>query len=862
MNIKKRIISIGLCLICMLSVAVTGTKTWLGTAKVVNPFSDTRDSDLEDVGELAVGKIVTNKDNSELTIAQKELSFTFAITFSDGQEYSYIIRPAEALGDTLEAAARYTMEETAVEPPEYEVKETTIETAATLEEATGAVLENRSYEEDDIQYLVNGTFVLKHGEVAIFKDLPLGVSYKVVELRSATDEFTVTADNHTGNITRVGNNATFTNIFDSKDGRLVISKAVIGDTTPAPADTIFSFVVNLGEDIERIYPYSLYDTNGVIDTSEITSGELVFLKDGQWIIFHDLPLKTRYQVEEVALAGFNSLISIISGEIIPVGARADFVNAQEPASTEQYGNLILTKVVTTSDDSAVIDTEKIFNFTIRIGENTYNHGLKSGEQAIFEDILVGTPYEIIEDNYYSDGYLTDTNNTNGTIKGGDNHAEVINTLIELPTEELYGRIILEKTVIGRDDDKEFTFHVQIGDGEGQVIRLKNGETYIFPEVSVGTAYRVYEEDYFNDNYFTSSINSSGSITSDDKIVLYTNTYQEAEASLGRLEVSKMVSDADENIADEVNVYEVNDDEAGNTKVNGEETSDAEFNDTKPDNAQGFIFKISFSDGVNYPFELIDSSGSILGTHVPDNGHFVLKHGERALFKDIPSGTKYEVVEEAKAGYSQGLISQAGVITKDELIKAQYHNYKLANTPDDGLLVVKKITTGDNADLAKGFNFTLSTSEQTYEFCLSDGEEKAFVLPIGIDYEISEEDYRDDGYILRGIVHGSGTLISEKTEVIVTNEYIDTEEIIITNTPTPEKEPVSPPISKEPIISPSPVGTDAPSEEGPSITNSETPRTGDVTSITTWLIIIIVSAVILRIMLIRSKRKRERKFKDS
>ena len=691
MSIKKRIISIVLCLLMTLSTVVSGTYAWQGMVSAINSFSDSKVETTEPSAELEVTKRIENSDGSEVTAEQEAVDFTFAITFSDGEEYKYEVNGVE-----------HTLD--------------------------------------------NGTFTLKHGETAVFKGVPIGIVYKVIEIPNAENEYIISANNHMGNIKIENNKVYFTNSLKEEEenkGSLIVSKTVTGTENVADFDIMFDFVVELGEDPDTVYPYTLCDDTGDIGSSEIKSGDTINLKHGQWVVFEDLEIGLDYQVtEKSTVAGFIAQIIEKSGVILESGVRADFVNTKEPVEEPKFGSLIINKIVAITEGVSLVDEhgdpiadpmEKGFNFTIRVGSDTYNYILKHGESYKIDDIPVGTPYEVIEDNYYADGYITSGTNTTGTIVEGDNHANILNTLTDPPTEETHGKLRLEKHVVDGDTDKEFTFHVKIDDGGSQEIKLKSGGFHEWDNLPVGTPYQIYEEDYYTQGYITTSTGAMGAITVNNSLAIYTNTYQAPSQVVGELEISKTIS--------------------------GDIEAHKEFN-----------FTVTFSDGENYPYELTDKEGNTSSHNLIAEGKFTLQGGEKAIFKEIPSGVTYEVIEEAVAGYLQGVTKQTGTIVKDTLTKAEYHNYKQPVSNEEGVLEIKKIVTGEGADFEKAFDFIVTIDGVPQEFSLANDETKIIFVPVGTIYEVSEKDYFGEGYILKSLANGHGTVTGGLIEIIAENEF--------------------------------------------------------------------------------------------
>ena len=690
MNIGKRIISIILCLLFTISTVVSGTYAFWGMASAINSFSDSKVETTEPNAELEITKRIENGDGSEVTIEQKAVDFTFAITFSDGEEYKY--------------------------------------------------------EVDGVEYtLDNGTFTLKHGEVAVFKDVPVGTVYKVIEIPNAENEYIISANNHTGNVKIDNNKVDFTNSPKEEEenkGSLIVSKTVTGTESIADFDIMFDFGVELGDDPDAVYPYTLCDDMGDIDTGAIKSGDTISLKHGQWAVFDDLEMGLDYQVTESSVAGFTAWIIEKSGVILKSGVRADFINTKEPVKEVKLGNLIIGKTVAVAERTSLVDEygdpiadpmEKEFHFTIKVGSDTHTYVLKHGESYKIENIPVGTPYEVIEDNYYADGYITSGTNTMGTIVEGDNYADILNTLTDPPTEETHGKLRLEKHVVDGDTDKEFIFYVKIGDGAPQEIKLKNNTFQEWENLPVGIPYQIYEEDYYTQGYITASTGAMGIITVEDSLAIYTNTYQKMPQVVGELEVSKTIS--------------------GDIEAHKE-----------------FAFTVIFSNGEDYPYEITDKEGNTSTHNLTAEGKFALEGGEKATFKGILAGVIYEVVEETVVGYLQGVTKQTGTIVKDELVKAEYHNHKQPVRNEEGVLEIKKIVTGEGANIDKAFDFIVTIDGETQEFSLKNDETKIIFAPIGAIYEVTEKDYFSDGYILKSLPNGYGTVNNGLIEVIAENEF--------------------------------------------------------------------------------------------
>ncbi|MDR2956818.1 MAG: Cna B-type domain-containing protein [Coriobacteriales bacterium] len=125
------------------------------------------------IAPLIISKIVVNADGSDLTLDQLALEFEFKVIFSDGGTYPY--------------------------------------TAS----------------DGSLVYLTSGDVIkLRHGQIAVFDDLPKGLQYSVTEL--PVPGYQVYSQGHQGNISDDSSSAAFINTYMTASGSLVITKLVTG----------------------------------------------------------------------------------------------------------------------------------------------------------------------------------------------------------------------------------------------------------------------------------------------------------------------------------------------------------------------------------------------------------------------------------------------------------------------------------------------------------------------------------------------------------------------------------------------------------------------------------------------------------
>lgn len=431
----------------------------------------------------------------------------------------------------------------------------------------------------------------------------------------------------------------------------------------------------------------------------------------------------------------------------------------------RHSSLEISKKVQNADGTELSreQKEQAFVFTVTFsdggtyqyktgsGEHTLESGgtltLTHGQTAIFERLPVGVQYTITETPV--PGYGTTSTNSQGHIQAAGVTAAFVNTC----DKSLTGSLAISKQVsgTGADPDKEFRFTVtfdipgtyrcRINGGpeqtleSGGVLTLKDNETAIFENLPTGTGYTVEEEDYTPDGYTAAVQKIEGSVIPTGSEAGFHNIYDSPVPGSGSLQISKRVSGL------------------------------------KPEPEKEFAFTITFSDGGTYGYSINDGSPKTLES----GGSIRLKHGETAVFEDLPAGILYTVTEEdiSGDGYIPGIRHITGTIADDTVSEAAFHNYK--NDKGDTTLVVKKLVEGEipETDKDKEFNFTVTINGEKTRFSLRAGEERTFTLPLGAAYEVSEEDYFADGYLQSSVINGNGTASGQAVECIVTNTFIGT-----------------------------------------------------------------------------------------
>lgn len=350
-------------------------------------------------------------------------------------------------------------------------------------------------------------------------NLPYGYNYSVEEQPKAGWQQTV-AEYANGDLT-TDKTAVFTN---QRVGDLIVTKTVEGNDTDS--SKAFSFIIRLSDTtINGEY-------NGVTFTDGVAT---ITLKGGESKTIEGLPSGTGYVVTEESYAneGYITTKTGDTGSIIGGSVQtAAFTNTRDT-----YGGLVVTKTV---DGNAPIEGAE-FSFTVTLsdtsitgtyGEMNFENGvatftLKNGGSRTATGLPNGITYEVTEEDYSADGYVTTSEGATGTITGGETvTAAFTNTRNVTPQ---YGSLTVKKTVNGDLADKEQYFNFTItfnAEGSysytgsksgtiksGDTVQLKHGESITISGLPAGTTYEVTESG--NDGYEVYSSGDKGIIIANE-----------------------------------------------------------------------------------------------------------------------------------------------------------------------------------------------------------------------------------------------------------------------------------------------------------------------------------------------------------
>lgn len=591
--------------------------------------------------------------------------------------------------------------------------------------------------------------------------------------------------------------------YSTPRGSLIVEKLEHAeDGTPDPSGQEFNLIVTFtdgtGKDDE--YSYTRFDANGVaLETVHgFESGDKIFLKGGEYAKITDLPDGLKYKVTEDRNAAFYlGYIPSVKGKPKGVLTETGEIEAGETKQSAfintRYtpGQLVVSKQVAGNRG----DTDKAFWFTLTLADpigdgavpalsfpiqiftldtstpvggpfqiwNGERFMLKHNQKAVIQGLPGQLAYEVVEDNYTDSGYTTEIRDgsgnlitSNGAIAGGSDVTRAFTNTKHQP-----GELAIQKQVVGRyaDSGKPFKFtvaftgpgatdtypYVGVNGGpsgnisSGGSVLLSHGQSIVISELPTGLRYKVTEDDYADDGYFTYTDSTRTTVSREVEGVasatggnaaVFTNVLPDTE-----LIISKTVSGS-----------------AGDTNKN-------------------FFFTISFDgpDALRKYFYLYDGETALVN-QIATGDRLSLKDGQKVKIIGLPVGLNYTVTEDDYK--NDGYFTEVnGVVNKrsaTDAIVLSGNPASFVNRMYDTELIISKTVSGQQADPDKPFNFTVKFdglgSDRAYDyirnnatapsgrignndtFSLKHGETvKIIGLPVGLRYTVTEADYSADWY---------------------------------------------------------------------------------------------------------------------
>lgn len=363
---------------------------------------------------------------------------------------------------------------------------------------------------------------LKHGQQAIFKDLPQGLHYQVTE--DDVSGYVSHGSNATGDLSDVTQLVKFTNI--KAIGGFELTKRVI-NAGSEQNDRDYEFTV-IFSDGKLYQPY----ING--QRVQLTAGGKFTLKADETAYFADIPNGVNYQVTETSSADYRTDFATIVGTTI-VNRVTSYVvtNDFEPIQPNLTGDLEIEKKVSgqgnLSDDftfKLTLTTDATYTYVLAANGQTSEGQIKTGEtfkmpagaKFTIKGLPLGTDYQVEE--IELGDYQATTLSLTGTI------SQATQALVATFENIAPPRLTIVKRLEGgsADPDKSFEFKLTIAGKSDQVFSLKANESKTVT-LPYGASYSLTEKEYQSDGYrLTSFENASMSQVTGDVTATAINTY--------------------------------------------------------------------------------------------------------------------------------------------------------------------------------------------------------------------------------------------------------------------------------------------------------------------------------------------------
>ena len=350
-------------------------------------------------------------------------------------------------------------------------------------------------------------------------ELPNGVSYEVREVISAEEGYRLTYQNENGTI--VGGAAepvlvTVTNTRNSY-GSLSVTKELEG--LAAEQDRAFHFTVMFTGAESLTDSFTGTTGSAAPDTLTFAAGKVTDtfeLRGGETRVYTGIPAGVIYEVTEDDYSQYGYQTKVVgntgrsvSGTIVgtafdPATAAVDTKNDVKFINTrDAFGSLRITKTVSGNYG----ETDKEFHFTVeanvpdgKYGDVTFKDGkasftLKDQGSVEIQNLPHGTEYTVSENEANADDYVTTFQLIKGSVKGeaakvnsltDTIDSEVANTVNVVNQKNAYGGLIIEKQTKGNDPDKRawFAFKVTLTGNGVEKINGRYGDVYFSNGVSV------------------------------------------------------------------------------------------------------------------------------------------------------------------------------------------------------------------------------------------------------------------------------------------------------------------------------------------------------------------------------------------
>lgn len=456
------------------------------------------------------------------------------------------------------------------------------------------------------------------------------------------------------------------------------------DTSKDNGGTTFNNAYDYGFGMRVDLEFTL-PKHGLMEDGEIA--EFNFSGDDDlWVFVDDVLVLDLGGAHKMASGhiNFNEAKSIVTTGTRKAGENTTDHNTQELIFPNLFGE--------NHDESFNnTDPEKVHTLTMFYMERgMIESNLKFG----FSFIPVGNTFEIEKE-----VNATDVNiGIQDTVKEADDFtfklesAEIINDNF-IPTANK------DYHLHNRDDET----HKELITSNAGELSLKNKEYAIFNNTYTEEHYIKTTESYTSNMFYSTSWIAKDFLN-DVEIGRGTG----AEALFQFLKTSDGLFDPTKIRVDYINTPEV-----APLSVTKHVKNDAGEDITDDDSEFEFTLKLSIQDnGVYKPYPLIYKiSGETEEHTLSTDGKFNLKHGQTAIFENIPKGISYEIVESQKIGY----INSTGVVV-DTIKDAETDNVVITNIKSkaSAVLEVQKTLDGEvpSSEYIDVFTFLLFEEDGT------------------------------------------------------------------------------------------------------------------------------------------------------
>ena len=404
-------------------------------------------------------------------------------------------------------------------------------------------------------------FTLKSGELIFIENLPENANYTVSEKDYENQGYISTSVGDSGQVSN--SNSSVVSFINDKEKDalettdLIVSKVFEGKD--GDYNDEFEFEIQLDRNHTSLSYYGIDGkSDGVIPL--INNKGTFKLKAGESIMLMDIEEMTNYKIIEL---NNEELLYNVEYENNIGTVERETQNKVLVKNSRNYGDLKIEKKITGTDALPSMEYQLAISLstpgathsyiglgTIPDGELTLNSNgeafikLKGGDGIVIKDILEGTEYQVMSNDYSHLGFETTHVNNQGNITKNESS----DVLVVNHRDIEYGELEISKKVKRNNhEDAEFMFNIHIDNGKGNyeyegaggkedgsiildsngdgIFALRDGESITFKNFVSESKYTIKEYDYTKENYTTIHENDQGVISKDRKMsVKITNTF--------------------------------------------------------------------------------------------------------------------------------------------------------------------------------------------------------------------------------------------------------------------------------------------------------------------------------------------------